>query len=51
MCIHRNKTIDTNGIDCALVTSKSFQEEVEANQNEYKDNSGWNTVEIYVLKW
>ncbi|XP_060598997.1 growth arrest and DNA damage-inducible protein GADD45 gamma-like [Ruditapes philippinarum] len=40
MCIHRNKTIDTNGIDCALVTSKSFQEEVEANQNEYKDNSG-----------
>lgn len=40
MSIHRNKTIDTNGIDCALVTSKTYHEEIEAYDNDYHDNSG-----------
>ncbi|XP_053394645.1 growth arrest and DNA damage-inducible protein GADD45 gamma-like [Mercenaria mercenaria] len=39
-CMQRNKSIDSNGIECALVTTKPFREELEANDNDYHDNSG-----------
>lgn len=40
--------MDCNGIDCILITSKPYREELEADDasNEFLENFGWRTDEM-----